>query len=81
MLARYRLGDYAGATAIAQTLLDEALAADSRDRAFGVAVLLIGMHQDHGAHGYAAVVGARIRGQFGARLTPEHEDLLNGLLG
>ena len=81
MLARHRLGDYAEATATAQTLLDEALAADSRDRAFGVAVLLIGMHHDHGAHGFAAVVGARIRGQFGARLTPEHEDLLNGLLG
>ena len=76
LLALECLGRTDAAVALGRVLVEEGLAADSRDRTVGMAVLLMQVHANAGDTREAAHVGARLLAHFGARLTDEQRSMV-----
>lgn len=64
------------AVALGRVLVEEGLAADSRDRTVGVALMLIQILADRGAAAEVIHLSERLLTQFGTRLLIEQQDLL-----
>lgn len=71
-----RLGTTDEAVELGRALMEEGLAANSRDRTLGVAILLIQIQAERDSANEAIHLCERLLGQFGTRLLVEQQELL-----